>query len=332
MQGRGRRLDSSTSPSISNLELLTPSRRAPVSEHEYTSSCDDTQTESNDNNLLALPDTRPRITRHGVELIQDPNYQVAILINPSDTEVTSNTEVASNITSYWSMGLALTILAAIIVFIITKIFNWYFNYLTDKEKREIIGKISKFILWDFLFGLILCGFIYPVRNKFLLKGNIRYRKAALELEDLKRKLAGYLNKLLSSNIPHEGDYLQRLIEWENLKENKELLENIQKCMHDINVAILNVKLSFLFMNLLLGRNYLRARLRNYHKKGFVSLDKMIIGIDSKFKEVFTNLPLFSSEGLDQIIDYRDLGDADSVYDISNFINKKSKEYLTQFID
>jgi hypothetical protein len=63
-----------------------------------------------------------------------------------------------------------------------------------------------------LFGLIVCGFIPSIRKKFLRKGNKRYREAALELEDLKRKLAGYLNKLLLSNIPYEGDYIQRLIE------------------------------------------------------------------------------------------------------------------------
>lgn len=103
-------------------------------------------------------------------------------------------------------------------------------------------------------------------------------------------------------------------------------------MHNINVAILNVKLSFLFMNLLLGHNHLRARLRNYHKKGFVSIDKMVISIDCKYREVFTNLPLFSFKGLNQIIDYDNLEDINNIYDISHFINKKSKEYLTQIID
>lgn len=103
-------------------------------------------------------------------------------------------------------------------------------------------------------------------------------------------------------------------------------------MHNINVAILNVKLSFLFMNLLLGHNHLKARLRNYHKKGFVSIDKMVITIDCKYKEVFTNLPLFSFKGLNKIIDYNKLEDINSNYDISHFINKKSKVYLTQNID
>jgi hypothetical protein len=59
---------------------------------------------------------------------------------------------------------------------------------------------------------------------------------------------------------------------------------------------------------------------------------MIIGMDPKFKEVLNNLPLFSTKSLDKIIDYRDLGDTNDVYDISHFINKKSKEYLTQIID
>ena len=77
-------------------------------------------------------------------------------------------------------------------------------------------------------------------------------------------------------------------------------------MHNLNVAILNVKLSFSFMNLLLGHNHLKARLNNYHKKGFVSIDKMIITIDCKYKEVFTNLPLFSFKGLNQIINYKKL--------------------------
>lgn len=103
-------------------------------------------------------------------------------------------------------------------------------------------------------------------------------------------------------------------------------------MHNINVAIFNVKLSFSFMNFLLGHNHLKARLRNYHKKGFVSIDKMVITIDCKYREVFTNLPLFSLEGLNQIIDYNNLEDINSNYDISHFINKKSKEYLTQIID
>jgi hypothetical protein len=103
-------------------------------------------------------------------------------------------------------------------------------------------------------------------------------------------------------------------------------------MHEINIAIVNVNLAFSFMNLLLGREHLRARLRNYHKKGFVSIDKMVISIDCKYKKVFTNLPVFSSEGLDKIIDYNILGDINSIYDISHFINKKSMEYLAQIID
>jgi hypothetical protein len=46
----------------------------------------------------------------------------------------------------------------------------------------------------------------------LKKGNKRYREAALVLEDSKRKLAGYINNLLLSNIPYEGDYIKELIE------------------------------------------------------------------------------------------------------------------------
>lgn len=319
MQGRGRRLDSFTSPSISNTELLTPSRRAPVSEHEYTFSSDNTHTELTGRRLLELPDTSPGGIPEGV-----PFYITL-------TEV-PNTEVETNIVSVTSLGIVLSLVVGLLIFIITTIFNWYFNYLTKEEKQEIIGKIIKFFSWDFLFGLIVCGFIPSIRKKFLRKGNKRYREAALELEDLKRKLAGYLNKLLLSNIPYEGDYIQRLIEWENSKEIKELLEDIEKCIHNINLAALNVKLAFLFMDLLWGHDYLRARLKNYHKKGFVSIDKMIIGMDPKFKEVLNNLPLFSTKSLDKIIDYRDLGDTNDVYDISHFINKKSKEYLTQIID
>lgn len=92
-----------------------------------------------------------------------------------------------------------------IVFLLTKTFNWYFNYLTKEEKQEKIGKIIKFFSWEFLLGFS------PIRNKILKKGNERYRTAALELEDLKRKLVGYIDNLLLSNIPYEGDYIQELI-------------------------------------------------------------------------------------------------------------------------
>jgi hypothetical protein len=110
MQGRGRRLDSFTSPSISNTELLTPSRRAPVSEHEYTFSSDNTHTELTGRRLLELPDTSPGGIPEGV-----PFYITL-------TEV-PNTEVETNIVSVTSLGIVLSLVVGLLIFIITTIFN-----------------------------------------------------------------------------------------------------------------------------------------------------------------------------------------------------------------
>ena len=177
MQKSIRRLDSSTVTIISDLELLTPSRRAlkskskSESEHEYIFSSDDTQDTSIDTLKNNIPESvsppwvimspgieisegvQPHIIFRSendkpgdmeaqlIRILQNNNIQDNSPIYISVQTVPS-TEVASNIGNATSFGVIIAIMIGIIVFLLTKTFNWYFNYLT-KEETKLKKKVMK---------------------------------------------------------------------------------------------------------------------------------------------------------------------------------------------
>jgi hypothetical protein len=157
MQRKGRRLDSSTTTIISDLELLTPSRRAPKSEsqseseHEYyTFSSDDTQDRSIDISKNNIPEGVPPrvIFSPEIEIPEGVQPQVILISEndkPEDIEAklihilqnnipddsplyltvktVPSTEVASNIVNAISFGIIIAIMIGFIVFLLTKTFN-----------------------------------------------------------------------------------------------------------------------------------------------------------------------------------------------------------------
>jgi hypothetical protein len=155
MQGRGRRLGSSTATITSDLELLTPSRRAPKSEskseseHEYTFSNDEIQDKAIDTLKNDIPESvPPRVnipegvqykvirTRGSIEdienqiinILKDNNVQDGSSIYISvqkvhNDGVVNNNEVVNNIVIAMSFGVIILIIVGILVYAITKISN-----------------------------------------------------------------------------------------------------------------------------------------------------------------------------------------------------------------
>jgi|SRR5919108_2543662 hypothetical protein len=156
MQGRGRRLGSSTATITSDLELLTPSRRAPKyeseleSEHEYTSSSDNIQDKAIDTLKNDIPESLPPRVIFSPE-IEIPEGVQPLIMHMSDrdgpedmnnklisilqnnvlddsplyvsVQKVHDSETANNIVTAMSVPIMILIIVGVLVYVITKVSN-----------------------------------------------------------------------------------------------------------------------------------------------------------------------------------------------------------------